>query len=389
MQAFDLQPDARGRRIDLRCQVEATGCHLGYQIFDADTQSWVAEGEWVPAKPDNRLSLHFPEEPGRYRAFVSTRDDEHGWHYERGAQFLVIEAEVDSRQLLTLQSFAHRTRFGLRWRRLPRTLAKIFTSPFTTLARNRSLIASLVRRDLLARYRGSFGDLLWTILNPLLLMATYYFVFAVVLKTRFPSDPTREGFVLYFLAGMLPWLAMSEPLTRSTVVLHENRNLIKKLVFPVEILPANVVLSGLVSGVFALLVFFAILLATRNAIPVTALWLPVLLTIQLLLTVGIAWTLATLGAFVRDLGHIIGYLLTLWFFLTPICYPETALPEAALPWLGKNPLWTLIRGYRMVFLEGRAPEWIPLAKLAAVSIVVFFGGHALFYRLRRRFADII
>jgi lipopolysaccharide transport system permease protein len=108
-----------------------------------------------------------------------------------------------------------------------------------------------------------------------------------------------------------------------------------------------------------------------------------------MLTVGIAWFLAALGAYVRDLGHMIGYLLTLWFFLTPICYPETALPEEALGVLGKNPLWTLVRSYRLIFLEGRAPEWAPLLKLACVAGLLFFAGHALFYRLRRRFADII
>lgn len=389
MRAKELQTDAAERRIDFACELTGSRGHVGYQIFEAETQNWVAEGEWIPARPETKLSVRFPAEPGRYRAFVSTRDDESGWHYERGDRFLVIDAEVGIDERLKVERSAWRTKGALRWRALPRTLAKVVTAPYATLWGHRPLIGSLVKRDLLARYRGSFGDLVWTVLNPLLLMATYYFVFAVVLRTRFPGDPTREGFVLYFLAGMLPWLAISEPLTRATVTLHENRNLIKKLVFPVEILPATVTLGGLVSGLFSLLIFFAILLGTRGTIPLSALWFPVLLTIQWAFTVGIAWLLAALGAYVRDLGHIIGYLLTLWFFLTPICYPETALPEEALGVLGKNPLWTLVRSYRLIFLEGRAPEWAPLLKLACVAGLLFFAGHALFYRLRRRFADII
>ena len=389
MQARELETVAEERRLELVVDAAAGRGQIGYQIFDADTQGWVAEGEWVSAGEGVRLAVRFPEEPGRYRAFVSTRDEERGWDYERGDRFLVIDAHVDEQQRLAVESSAWRTRRGLAWRSLPSRLAKVVTSPFATLFGNWRLIASLVRRDLLARYRGSFGDVLWTILNPLLLMATYYFVFAVVLRTRFPGDATREGFVLYFLAGMLPWLAMSEPLTRSTVTLHENRNLIKKLVFPVEILPAVVTLGGLVTGLFAMGIFVAALLGTPGTIPASAAWFPLVLTIQWLFTVGLAWMFAALGAYVRDLGHIIGYLLTLWFFVTPICYPETQLPEESLVILGKNPLWTVVRTYRLIFLEGKSPEWIAFGKLAAVGLVFFFAGHAVFYRLRRRFADII
>lgn len=391
VRATELKADAAARRVYLDCQLgdPAPGVHLGYQLLDAETESWLAEGEWVAAQANHRIAIQFPSEAGRYRALVSTRDDAAGWHYLRGDRFLTIDAAVDAEGRLAVKGSVIRTRASLRLANLPRTIAKFFTTPFQTLIGNRGLIASLVKRELLARYRGSFGDFLWTLLNPLLLMATYYFVFAVVLRTRFPGDPTREGFVLYFLAGILPWLAISDPLTRSTVTVHESRNLIKKLVFPVEILPANVTLAGLVTGLFAFLVFFVVLLFTRGAIPLSALWFPVVLTVQWLLTVGIAWTLASLGAYFRDLGHIIGYLLTLWFFLTPICYPESSLPEAALPILGKNPLWTLVRTYRLIFLEGRAPEWIPFAKLALLAVATFFTGHAIFYRLRRKFADII
>jgi lipopolysaccharide transport system permease protein len=114
-----------------------------------------------------------------------------------------------------------------------------------------------------------------------------------------------------------------------------------------------------------------------------------LLVPQVLFTAGVCWFLGALGVFVRDLGQVIGFLLTLWFFLTPICYPEASLPAAALPLLAKNPMFVLVRGYRAIFLEGQAPVWGSLWKLWIAAAAVFILGHAWFYKLRRSFADII
>jgi len=248
----------------------------------------------------------------------------------------------------------------------------------------------MVRRDILGRYRGSFGGAFWTVINPLLLMLTYFFVFGVVLRSKMSNtDPTRTGFALYFLAGMLPWLAFSEAVGRAPSVILEHRNFVKKLVFAVDTLPINLVMAGLVSEIFAIVLYLIGLWCVRGGVPATALWLPLLLVPQVLFTAGVAWFLAGLGAFFRDLGQIIGYLMTLWFFLTPICYPEAALPAQAVPLLSKNPIFVLVRGYRDIFLEGRAPVPGSLWKLWVVSLVCFILGHAWFYKLRRSFADII
>jgi lipopolysaccharide transport system permease protein len=249
------------------------------------------------------------------------------------------------------------------------------------------LIGTLVRRDLLARYRGSFFGSLWAVLQPLLQMALYYFVFGEVLKARFPGDPTREGFALYFMAGMLPWLAMVEALGRAPGVLAEHRNLIQKLVFPVEALPVSLVGAGLAASGFGLAVFLGFMAALRGGIPGEIAWLPVVLVPQVLLTLGLAWLLAALGAYLRDLGQVIGFLLTLWFFLTPICYPDTA----ALPRMLReaNPLYALVRGYRRVLLEGAAPDLAWLAQWTAVSMGVFWIGSAVFHRLKRGLADAL
>lgn len=382
-----LSRQTTGPTLALTCQTEAP--EIGWQVFDAGTGIFLSEGEWHEAKGPIPLELSVPDSPGRYRVFISARDHEHGWHYTLGHPFLLAEAEVDSTGQVHWSQVAQRTLRSLALRQLPRTLARAITRPFTSLWQNRRLLVSLVRRDLAARYRGSFGGLAWTILSPLLLMATYYFVFAEVLQSRFPGDPSREGFALYFLAGMIPWLALSEALGRAPGILLEHRNLIQKLVFPVDLLPAQLAAGAFINSLFALAVFLVGLAVTRQHIPATAALLPLLWLTQWLFTTGLAWLLAAIGAYIRDLAQFIGFGLTLWFFLTPICYPDTALPEAAKPILGKNPAYILVRAWRAILVEGHPPEWIALAKFAALALVTFWLGYAVFHKLRRGLADVL
>ena len=375
---------------------EAQGFAAGYHIFDSDTGTLIVDGERQPPRRDVApgetvpvsLSFTLPPEPGRYDVFISPMRENVCWFYTMGWPFLRVEAVVEDGRA-RLERVRVVTLRTIRRENLLRAIGRAFTLPFLTIARNRSLIRTMVRRDILGRYRGSFGGAFWTILNPLLLMLTYFFVFGVVLRTRFGSDPSRAGFALYFLAGMLPWLAFSEAAGRAPSVMLEHRNFVKKLVFAVETLPVNLVVSGLVSEIFALLLFTVGFFLARGTLPATVLWLPALIIPQVLFTAGVCWFLAALGVFVRDLGQIIGFLLTLWFFLTPICYPEASLPGVAMPLLSKNPMFVLVRGYRAVFLEGQAPAFGPLWKLWIISAAVFILGHAWFYKLRRSFADII
>jgi lipopolysaccharide transport system permease protein len=369
---------------------------IGWQWFDPDTNLFIREGEWTAIESlvgageslTTELNIGFPPEPGGYRVYVSPLEQSSGWAYNMGERFMLIDAAMSNRQL-RVQGSEVTTRRALRWRSIRRAIPKLFQYPFETIFRNRRLIRSMARRDILARYRGSFGDVLWTILNPLLLMGTYFFVFGVVLQARFGEDRSSTGFALYFLAGMLPWLAFSEPAGRAPQVILEHRNFVKKLIFPLETLPVNQVVAGFVTELFALGVFLIMLLILRGGIPGTVLWLPVLVIPQLLFTLGLCWFLAATGAYLRDLGQIIGFVLTLWFFITPICYPDTKLPHQVLFVLGKNPIYILVRGYRAILLEHHAPEVLPIVKLWVLSIVVFLLGHAWFYRLRKAFADVI
>ncbi len=229
----------------------------------------------------------------------------------------------------------------------------------------------------------------WAVLNPLLLMLTYAFVFGLVLQTRWPNDTTASGFVLYFLAGMMPWLPFSEALARAPQAVLEHRNFVKKLRFPIEIVPVTQTLAGLITQAIALVFFVAAIIIARERVPLSVFWLPVLLIPQVLLTLGLSWFLSALGAFLRDLGQIMGFLLTMWFFITPICYPEQNLPTWVLPVFGKNPIYILVRGYRAIFLENRPPEFDSLWKLYALAIIVCLLGHAWFQKLKKNFGDVV
>lgn len=374
----------------------AEGFAIGYHIFDADTGTLIQDGPRVAPERDVapgesasvRLNFALPPEEGRYRVLLSPMREGVCWYYDRGCRFLLVEGQTTA-GAARLGRVRSATQSWLRRRRRWRTATRAFTYPILTAWRNRGIIRVMVRRDILGRYRGSFGGIFWTVINPLLLMLTYFFVFGIVLRARFGGDESRSSFALYYLAGMLPWLAFSEALGRSAHVLVEHRNFIKKLVFAVETLPVNLVASGLVSEFFAILLFCGFLVTARGAVPLSVLWLPVLLIPQILFTAGLAWFLAALGVFVRDLGQLVGFLLTLWFFLTPICYPETSLPKQFLPLFSKNPIYVLVRGYRAIFLEHRAPDFGPLWKLWLLAAAVFVLGHAWFYKLRKSFADII
>jgi lipopolysaccharide transport system permease protein len=335
-----------------------------------------------------RLDFEVPAEDGRYHVVLSPMREGVCWYYDQGWPFLLVECAARD-GAVKLGRVRTTTSATLRRERELRAVGRAFTYPVLTIWRNRGLIRVMARRDILGRYRGSFGGAFWTIINPLLLMLTYFFVFGVVLRSRFGQDQSRSGFALYFLAGMLPWLAFSEAAGRSPGVILEHRNFVKKLVFAVETLPVNLVAAGLVSELFAVVLFCAFLLAVRGGVPPSVVWLPALLIPQVLFTAGVSWFLAALGVFVRDLGQVMGFVLTIWFFVTPICYPEASLPPAATVLLSKNPIYVLVRGYRAILLENHAPAWGALWKLWLLAAVVFVLGHAWFYKLRKSFADMM
>ena len=372
------------------------GYSASYQVFDTETGVLILDGErtdfsGVVAPGDTvtfSTRIELGETPGRFLVFLSPLAEGVAWFFDRGSPFLLIEAEVTE-----LDTMVHRSEVtsmrAVRLRRAMRSAVRAFTYPFATLFRHGPLIRSLVRRDIAGRYRGSYGGMFWTLIHPLLMMLTYYFVFGLVLQARFGPDDRPSNFVMYFLAGMLPWLAFSEAVGRAPTTVIEHGSFVKKLLFPVEALPVTLVLAGLVTEAFGVAIFVAGMLLFGYTPTAAVLYLPLLLIPQFLLTLGLSWLLAALGVFFRDLGQFIGFLLTAWFFTTPICYPETSLPQSYLWLFELNPLYVLVKSYRAIFLEASAPPWTALGYLTAGAAFLFIAGHAWFYKLKRSFADVV
>src|SRR5262245_51634994 len=240
----DLNASASGRAVDVRFLLEnrsdevwrkRDGFCLGWQVFERGGTSYLAEGEWVEAGEQlapgegRTASVHveLPEEDGQYDVYVSPLSED-GWHYRAHWPFVLLSAVVED-GAARVEGIGVTTIGRLRRKGLGGRLLRGLAIPLTSLWGHRGLILSMARRELAARYRGSMGDVAWTILHPLLLMLTYFFVFGIVLKTRLGGDDSRSGFVLYFLAGMLPWLPFAEAVGRAPSVIPEHRNFVKKL----------------------------------------------------------------------------------------------------------------------------------------------------------------
>ena len=253
--------------------------------------------------------------------------------------------------------------------------------------RYRGLIESLVTRELKARYRGSVLGFFWSFINPLLLLLIYSFVFKVVLPGTHP--PELEPYALFMFCGILPWTWFSSSLVESANVLIAGGNLIKKVLFPAEILPIVTVLANMVHFFLGLPILAAFLVYYRAPLGFPELfWFPVIVLAQLILALGLALMLSALTVHFRDIKDILSNLLTFWFFATPIIYPMSAAPEFGRRFLNLNPFTHLAISYQEVlFYPGPFGHWRWLLALGFGSILLFFVGYFIFDRLRDSFAE--
>ena len=260
-------------------------------------------------------------------------------------------------------------------------------SSFRQLLRYRALIQSLVARDLKARYRGSVLGFFWSFVNPLLLLLVYSFVFTVVLPGVHP--PELEPFALFMFCGILPWTWFSSSLLEASNVLISGGNLIRKVLFPAEVLPIVTVFAGLVHFSLGLPILAVFLAYYHVPIVLTDLaWFPVVALIQLVLTLGLALLLSALAVHFRDIRDLLANLLTLWFFATPIIYALSQAPASVRRFLNLNPFTHLAVAYQEVlFRAGPFNDWQRLVVVGAVSLVMFLIGYAVFDRLRDTLAE--
>lgn len=261
--------------------------------------------------------------------------------------------------------------------------------PLWELPRRLDLILSLTRRELAERYKGSVLGILWAILTPIVMIVIFTIIFAGIFKARFNANDSHWDYALYLFCGLLPWNAFQEALSLSANAVVNRANLVKRVVFPLETLPVSQTLAAIANQMFGTVALLLGILLIRRQLHLTTLYVPLLLIPQLLLTLGGAWLLASLGVFIRDIVQGLSLVLMAWMYLTPIIYPETIVPEAYRPFINANPLTPLIRSYRRVLLDGAAPDWGGLAYFLAFALIVFVFGYWWFARTRRNFADVV
>lgn len=260
----------------------------------------------------------------------------------------------------------------------------------TSLWRNRQLIKTSAKREILGRYRGSVLGLLWSFFNPVFMLAVYTFVFSVVFNARWNTgSESKTEFALLLFAGLMIFNLFSESINRAPGLILSNVNYVKKVVFPLEILPAVTLISALFHGLISLgvwLLAYIILFGTPHA---TVLYLPLIVLPFILFIMGLTWALASLGVYLRDVSQIVGVITTVLMFLSPIFYPATALPEHYRQVLYLNPLTPAIEQTRDILFWGTPPDFIMLATYWLITTIVAWLGFACFQKARKGFADVL
>ena len=251
------------------------------------------------------------------------------------------------------------------------------------------MIRSMVVRDIRSRYIGSLLGIFWSIIHPFLQLLLYYFIFAVVLKMRLGPEYGGTNFAIWLMAGLLPWLFFGEVVKNSPSAVREQSNLIKKMVFPSEILSVVQLAAGILNHLIGLSILFVFLIFFGVEISVKVFFiLPYLLCITIF-SLGISWFLSALNVFLRDVGQVIGVFLHLWFFLTPILYPLNLIPENFRDFYFINPMLHAVEGYRMALLGRTEFDFTGFAYLLIIGLILFAVGGLTFKKLKPAFADVL
>lgn len=260
-----------------------------------------------------------------------------------------------------------------------------------TAWKHRSLLWRMANRQMAARYRGSALGYFWSLSHPLLMLAVYTLVFGVIFKTRWGTEPGdgSGGFAVIMFCGMAVFHIFSETVNGSAHCITGNANMVKKIIFPLEILPMVQLLSTAILG----MVWFGLVLAGAWALGMgpfwTTLFLPLLLGPLMLFSLGVAYVVSSITVYFRDMPHLVGIAVQILFFLTPIFYPETMVPERLRTLLYCNPLTALVGQTREILLFGRPPDWQVCALLWLLSLCCCQLGLAWFLKTKKGFADVL
>lgn len=260
-----------------------------------------------------------------------------------------------------------------------------------SLLQHRELILQMTKRDVVGRYKGSIMGLAWSFFNPILMLTVYSFVFSVVFKARWGlgDDESRAHFAVVLFVGMIVHGLLAEVLNRAPGLIVGNVNYVKKVVFPLEILPVISMGAALFHSLISLVVLLIAIIILDGNLHWTVVFIPLVLLPLVILTLGLAWMLASLGAFIRDIGQTIGIITTVMLFMAPVFFPLSAMPEKYHPLIMANPLTFIIEQAREVLIFGHLPYWFGLGLYMLVASVVAWAGFAWFQKTRMGFADVL
>ena len=260
-----------------------------------------------------------------------------------------------------------------------------------TVWQHRHLLGQLVHRDAIGRYRGNYLGVFWSFLNPLLLLAIFTVVFRLIFKGKFSGRPDEgpTDFALQLFAGLIIFNVIAECISRAPSLILLNANYVKKVVFPVELLPLMVVLSSMFHLFVSLIPLAVAELYLHGGLPPGAAWWPMLTLPLCALSLGVAWLLSALGVFLRDLGQLAVALIQILMYASAVFYSTARVPVEVQPFVRMNPLAFLCEQSREVFVWGAPMDWSSYGWTLLVSLVVMFLGYAVFMRVRHAFADVV
>lgn len=263
---------------------------------------------------------------------------------------------------------------------------------FHTVYQRRYLILQMTKRDIAGRYRGSILGFAWSFLNPLLMLAVYTFVFSVVFKARWSNvdvEQSQVDFALTLFSGLIVFNLFAEIINRAPSLILSNVNYVKRVIFPLEILPLISIGSVSFHAFVSLLVLLAAQLLLKGAVLWTVLYVPIIVLPLLAASLGISWLLAALTVYVRDMAHITSVFVTILMFLSAVFFPISALPEKYQIYLRLNPVAAIVDESRNAIIFGKSPDWILISFTLALGLALAVIGYLWFQKTRKGFADVL
>lgn len=264
-------------------------------------------------------------------------------------------------------------------------------SLFFCIKKNWLLIEQLTKREITVRYKGSFFGITWAFLNPILMLVVYTFLFSVVFKAKWNlvGEENTTQFAVILFVGLIVYSIFSDVVNRASSLMISNVNFVKKIVFPLEILPVITMFSVLINSGINLIILLLFFTYLNGFIYWTVIFIPLVLMPLIFFTLGLAWIIASLGVFLRDITHMISTFTMVISFLAPVFYPITAVPEKFRPWLMANPLTFVLEQSRAVIIWGHLPDWWGITCYTFISIFIAWAGFIWFQKTRKGFSDVL